>query len=388
MRMDTTQWLTKIRFGGISPGWSAKTGFLPCRRPCPSNHPAKGAEKADLSGKSCKMSDSVRKKLLWALIASGLFAFFYWLFGLGLPGAAFEFAGGTTLIILSGLLSGNYAARLWYKSSNRTFNTLLGSLTALSLAGLLLIGWLINKMIGYTQFNHFFFTVVTLFLVSATVAAIVSLVRNRIKKKLHSAQTALAHSKTELQLLQSQLSPHFLFNTLNNLYGLSLSEHEKVPGLLLKLSDLLRYSVYEAKEAFVPLGDEINYLNNYIAFEKIRLGERLSLTAELPEVGDPSIRIAPMLLIVFVENAFKHGKNNVDERIFIRITLQLNPASLFFSVQNSCSPGAMPASPKTHSGFGLESVKKRLALLYDNKHDLQIEQAERTYSVSLLLKQT
>jgi sensor histidine kinase YesM len=362
---------------------------LPYSHACPSVYPAEGAEKADLSEKSRKMSGSVRKKLLWALIASGLFAFFYWIFGLGLPGAAFEFAGGTTLIILSGLLLGNYAARLWYKSSSHTFNTLLGSLTALALACLLLIGWLVNKMIGHTQFSYFFFTVVTLFLMSAAVAAIVSLVRNRIKNKLRSAHTALAHSKTELQLLQSQVSPHFLFNTLNNLYGLSLSEHEKVPGLLLKLSDLLRYSVYEAKEAFVPLADEVNYLNNYIAFEKIRLGKRLSLTAELPQVGDPSIRIAPMLLIVFVENAFKHAKNNSDEHIFIRITLQANPASLFFSVENSYSPPvALPAFPKSHSGFGLESVKKRLALLYDDVHDLRITQAERTYSVTLLLKQT
>lgn len=334
------------------------------------------------------MSGSVRKKLLWAPIAGGLFAFFYWIFGLGLPGAAVEFAGGTTLLITSGLLSGRYAAKLWYKSSTRAFNTLLGSLIALVLACLLLIGRLVNQMIGHTRFSHFFFTVVTLFVVSALVAAIVSLVRNRINTKLLSARTALAHSTTELQLLQSQLSPHFLFNTLNNLYGLSLSEHEKVPGLLLRLSDLLRYSVYEAKETFVPLGDEINYLNNYIAFEKIRLGERLSLTAELPEVGDPSVRIAPMLLIVFVENAFKHAKNNADEHIFIRITLQADPASLSFSVQNSCSPpGAVPASPKSHSGFGLESVKKRLALLYGNKHALQITRTASTYSVTLLLKQ-
>ena len=101
------------------------------------------------------MSSSVRKNLFWASIASGLFAFFYWLFGLGLPGAAFEFAGVTTLILLWGLLSGSYAARLWYKSSTRTFNTLLGSLTALALLCLLLIGWLINKMIGHTQFTIF-----------------------------------------------------------------------------------------------------------------------------------------------------------------------------------------------------------------------------------------
>jgi LytS/YehU family sensor histidine kinase len=126
----------------------------------------------------------------------------------------------------------------------------------------------------------------------------------------------------------------------------------------------LRYSVYEAKEELVLLSDEINYLKNYIAFEKIRLGERLSLKAELSQAGDSSVRIAPMLLIVFVENAFKHSRNNEDEKIFIRIILKADPASIFFSVTNSCAPpGAVPASVKSHSGFGLESVKKRLGLL-------------------------
>ncbi|SEN42667.1 GHKL domain-containing protein [Chitinophaga rupis] len=333
------------------------------------------------------MNSSLKKKLIWALIAVCIFVLFLWLFKLGMPEAAFQFATGITAIIMAGLLSGRYAARLWYKSGDRTFNKTLTVLIAGVLIGLFLIGFFVNKMIEHTRFNYFFFTIIALFLVNAFMAIIISLVRYRIRRNIHSAQTALAQSKTELQLMQAQLSPHFLFNTLNNLYGLSLTDHQKVPGLLLKLSDLLRYSVYEAKEVFVPLREEVNYLKNYVEFEKIRLEERLLLSLEMQEEIDASVTIAPMLLIIFLENAFKHSKNNEDEKIFIDVVLRAEEDSIFFSVKNSCSPPMlMPASSKAHSGFGMESVKKRLDLLYPNRHELKIARSERSYSVILSLK--
>jgi LytS/YehU family sensor histidine kinase len=334
------------------------------------------------------MSNSLQKNIIWTFIGSCVFALFYWLFSLGLPGAAFSFAIGTTAVVMAGLLSGRYAATIFYKAKQQTFNKVITSLFTLTFLCLFLIGFFINKMIEHTSFNYFFFTVIALFLVSAFVAGIISLVRKRIKTNIRSAQTALAQSKTELQLIQAQISPHFLFNTLNNLYGLSLTEHQKVPGLLLRLSELLRYSVYDAKEVFVPLNDEVNYLKNYIEFEKIRLGGRLSLTVDMPNGIDKSVTIAPMLLIVFVENAFKHSKNNEDEKIFIHIELKLVNNSIFFSVKNSCSEQNMLSeSSKTHSGFGLESVKKRLDLLYSNQYELKVIQAGRSYAVILLINQ-
>jgi sensor histidine kinase YesM len=325
------------------------------------------------------MSSALKKNLIWALIAVILFTVFYWLFGLGMPKAAMEFATGVTLIILAGLLSGNYVARLWYRTPLPSVNTILGLLTGSAFVCLFLIGWFVSKMIEHTRFNYFFFTILALFFSSACTATIISLLRNRINNRIVKAQTALAQSKTELQLLQSQMSPHFLFNTLNNLYGLSLSDRSKVPGLILQLSELLRYSVYEAKEVFVPLADEVNYLRNYIEFEKIRLGDRLSLTLQLQEVENKTLKIAPMLLIVFVENAFKHSKNNEDDKVYIQILLQVEQNSFCFLVKNSYSPVAIVAkAPKSHSGLGLESVKKRLDLLYRNKHELKIIGAENT----------
>ena len=206
--------------------------------------------------------------------------------------------------------------------------------------------------------------------------------RNRIK----AAQTAAEISKSELQLLQSKLSPHFLFNTLNNLYGISITRHEKIPALLLKLSDLLRYSVYDVNETYVQLKDEIAYLHNYIDFEKIRIGDRLVLNMDLPESVDPSIKIAPMLLIIFIENAFKHAKNTSDKKIFIEIRIKISENAIIFYIMNSHSR----AQEKTgisgkHSGFGLVSAARRLELLYAGQHKLTIKNEEIDYQVTLQL---
>jgi LytS/YehU family sensor histidine kinase len=136
----------------------------------------------------------------------------------------------------------------------------------------------------------------------------VSLARQAIWMQVKEARIQQEQKESELRLLLSQLSPHFLFNTLNNIYGISLTQQQRVPQLLLKLSELLRYSVYETREAFIPLKNELLYLKNYIDFEKIQTGDRLALELAIQENADDQVRIAPMLLIVFVENAFKYSK--------------------------------------------------------------------------------
>lgn len=332
------------------------------------------------------MSTTYQKIGLWILLALVIFSTFRWLMGIAVPGAALEFALGITTILMAGLLSGKWVSRLWFKADPNSQNSIFFILGLLILLGCFSIGMLVNRMIEHTEFIHFFFTIVTLFLVTAFAGAFISLIRNRIKTSIVSAQNALVHTKSELQVLQSQLSPHFLFNTLNNLYGLSITEHEKVPNLLLRLSDLLRYSVYDAKEAFVPLQDELDYLKNYIEFEKIRLGERLNLTTNLEDLPDRSIKVAPMLLIVFVENAFKHSKNNQDAKIFIDISLTQKKDSIVFSVKNSCVRSEDKSDfDRKHSGFGLENVRKRLGLLYQGMHDLQIRESDSVYAITLEL---
>lgn len=224
-------------------------------------------------------------------------------------------------------------------------------------------------------------------ILSMAIAMLIKLYWESITNQIQQANVTAAQSRSELNLLQSQLSPHFLFNTLNNLYGLSISQHEKIPTLLLKLSDLLRYSVYDAKELFVPLKNELAYINNYIDFEKIRIGDRLVLTTSIETVTTEEIEIAPMLLIVFIENAFKHSKNTIEDKIFIEITLKIWSDSILFSVKNShTDTNNENNNLRTDSGLGLANATKRLELLYENKYDLKIENKEGFYSVMLQLK--
>jgi LytS/YehU family sensor histidine kinase len=155
----------------------------------------------------------------------------------------------------------------------------------------------------------------------------------------------------------------------------------------LKLSDLLRYSVYDAKELFVPLKDELAYINNYIDFEKIRIGDRLVLTTSIEAVINDDIKIAPMLLIVFIENAFKHSKNTIEKEVFIDITLTRWVYLILFSVKNSYTNIKDENNLLTKDkGLGLANVMKRLQLLYADQYDLKVENKEGFYSVMLQLK--
>ena len=167
---------------------------------------------------------------------------------------------------------------------------------------------------------------------------------------------------------------------------MSITQHEKIPNLLLKLSELLRYSVYETRHHFIPLREEVQYINNYISFEKIRIGERLNLKADIEELISDKIKIAPMLLIVFIENAFKHSKNSFDKTIFVNISLKFTEENIVFSISNSCDSLKVSNTFNTDSGLGLNNVKKRLELVYTNEYNLNEERLKNSYSVTLKLK--
>jgi sensor histidine kinase YesM len=283
---------------------------------------------------------------------------------------------------------GRYASILWVKQNGSvprsTFKT-LGIIISVSLVLVVFFAELTRNF--NLLFLKVLFVVLPFTVLSLALGAAVKLIRTTIKNQLAEAKAVAEQSQSELRFLQSQLSPHFLFNTLNNMYGLSLNHHEKIPGLLLKLSDLLRYSVYDAKELYVPLKNEVAYIKDYIEFEKIRIGDKLELNTFFEEPIDPKITIAPLLLIVFIENAFKHSKNTTQEKIYISITLKTWADSILFSIKNS-SNGNSNDSPmlKENSGFGLENVMKRLELLYNGKYDLKTEEENGYYTVLLQLK--
>lgn len=192
--------------------------------------------------------------------------------------------------------------------------------------------------------------------------------------------------EAELKLLKAQLNPHFLFNTLNNLYGLSVIKSNKLPDLMLKLSDLLRYSLYETKESLVPLEKEVQYLENYMALEKIRLEDQTEII--FTKIGDFSKNnIAPMLLIVFVENAFKHLGVSKDKRSRVAVKLILEVDALTFECSNTLDEIGIKqeSMEKGKSGIGLQNARKRLALMYPAKHGLKVVHENNSYDVKLKL---
>ncbi len=190
----------------------------------------------------------------------------------------------------------------------------------------------------------------------------------------------------ELKLLKAQLNPHFLFNTLNNLYGLSVIKSDKLPDLMLKLSDLLRYSLYETKEVFVPLQREINYLENYISLEKIRLEEQAEIIFNV-EGNIQDEKIAPMLFIVFVENAFKHLAiaNGIKSKVVV--TVKISEERIHFTCRNTYEEvyDGEKNLEKGKSGIGLVNAKKRLDLLYTDAHQLKINKTKDEFLVDLIL---
>ena len=185
----------------------------------------------------------------------------------------------------------------------------------------------------------------------------------------------------ELELLKAQLHPHFLFNTLNNLYSLVLERSEKAPDMLMRLSALLNYVLYECKAAEVPLEKEILVIKDYIALEQERYGQRLDISLNF--TGDISDKmIAPMLFQPFVENAFKHGTAEQIGRVWLSIELSVKHDQLFFRVINS-------RDGRTGSGYrggiGITNVRRRLELLYPGKSSLQQDAGDEVHIITLTI---
>jgi two-component system LytT family sensor kinase len=190
--------------------------------------------------------------------------------------------------------------------------------------------------------------------------------------------------QSELRFLKSQINPHFLFNTLNNLYALTLKKSEKAPEIVLKLSEMMRYMLYECNEKYVPLSKEVAYMQNYIELEKLRQGKGADMSFEIHgEIRDQ--KITPLLLIPFIENSFKHGVKNTLQDGFVHITMIVEEQFLQFEVINS-KPALAPKNEHNKSGgIGLVNVQRRLNLIYPDKYELQVNNTPNTYQIILTL---
>ena len=191
--------------------------------------------------------------------------------------------------------------------------------------------------------------------------------------------------ETELKFLKSQINPHFLFNSLNSVYALTLSKSDKAPEVVLKLSDILRYILYDGGEKVVELKKEIEYLENYLELEKIRYANRLETKLEI--VGEVSGKeIAPMIFLPFIENSFKHGVNANIEKTFVNIHFDINENGLKFEIENNKPAHVVSETPDYQGGIGINNVKKRLNLLYRDKYTLSINEEGETFKVNLFIQ--
>jgi sensor histidine kinase YesM len=262
------------------------------------------------------------------------------------------------------------------------------SILLLCLAFLILAGW-VNRVVWVPELRfvwrpHIFFSVL-IFMFMFTSSTTYRLIQERAQAEQLSKEKETENLKTELSLLRSQVSPHFMFNVLNNMVALARKKSDLLEPSLIKLSSLMRYMLYEADEDRVPLEKEAEYLKSYIDLQQQRFGNQVRVNVEL-KPADRDYEIEPMLLIPFVENAFKHGTGMI-EQAAIDIVMEAKDNLLRFSVSNRFNPASEEVRDKT-SGIGLTNVKRRLNLLYGKKHELRIHKEGDQFSADLTIQLT
>jgi LytS/YehU family sensor histidine kinase len=201
--------------------------------------------------------------------------------------------------------------------------------------------------------------------------------------ELEARRKEIEHEKlaAELNFLKAQINPHFLFNTLNNLYYLAYSKSENTAEVVAKLSQMMRYMIYDSNHPNVLLSKEIEYMQNYISLERLRLNDQIPIKFEV--IGNAeNLRITPLIFITFLENAFKHGVSNSNPKAWVNVTIQLQDKQCVYTVENSLVE--KPESSEK-SGIGLQNVKRRLDLSYPNQYKLITENKKDVYLVQLTL---
>jgi sensor histidine kinase YesM len=218
----------------------------------------------------------------------------------------------------------------------------------------------------------------------AGIAISINLLNYWYRQKQKTIEAQNEKTTAELNLLKSQVHPHFLFNTLNNLYSYTLEKSEKAPEIILKLSNLLRFMIYESDVAFIPLQKEISILQQYIDLEQLRYGDRLDISFTIN--GDLEKKeVAPLLLLPFLENVFKHGVSHQTDHCWISFDLRLSPVCIYLKLINSKDIDE-PSSPDQFSGLGLQNVRRRLELLYPARYKLETLEKDEFFIVNLELQ--
>ena len=189
-------------------------------------------------------------------------------------------------------------------------------------------------------------------------------------------------ANAELALLKSQINPHFFFNTLNNLYGLVVENSAQAPAVVLKLSDMMRYTIYEGKKDLVSLKDEVSYLETYIELHKIRYQKKVNI--QFTHAIDENQQVAPLLFIILLENAFKHGVESLRQNAYVSLHMKSEGKNITFEIKNNFSETESRGS----GGIGLDNLKRRLEYLYPDSQELIIDHSDSVYKAKLKLTVT
>jgi two-component system LytT family sensor kinase len=273
-------------------------------------------------------------------------------------------------------------------SSQRPYRTFLGKNTLITLLLAFPVGLIAALITG----NGEYFPIINIFhvsaqlLISTPLAWYIYKTRNATAEQISTLKKELGKSDASLGFLKSQINPHFLFNALNTLYGTALQENADRTGEgIQKLGDMMRFMLQENTQDKISLSRDIDYLNNYIGLQKLRTSTTVDILINTEiEEQFTELEIAPMLLIPFVENAFKHGIS-LQSPSHIKVTLQTKGDTLYFDVHNSIHLKADGDPEKLQSGIGLPNVKQRLNLLYPKKHELIIRESAKEFFVHLTL---
>jgi two-component system, LytTR family, sensor histidine kinase AlgZ len=240
---------------------------------------------------------------------------------------------------------------------------------------------------GYTyQRMHFYstFYIVEVIVITLFITIFVSMLRFAADWfELAAKQKEIENERllAELNFLKAQINPHFLFNTLNNLYYLAYTQSPNTTEVIAKLSQMMRYMIYDSNYLQVPLTKEIEYMRNYISLERLRLNDQIPITFST-QGNVEGVLIAPLIFITFLENAFKHGVSNNDKNAFVKIDMQLEGKQCIYTVENSKLASTKPESEEK-SGIGLQNLKRRLDLSYPDRYILKTEDKPDRYFVQL-----
>ena len=244
-----------------------------------------------------------------------------------------------------------------------------------------------DRVVNIFSFQGMLLTVFDLFI---TLAAAVTVKLLRMHYKSLEFEQVLIREKlqSELNFLRAQTNPHFLFNTLNNLYVLARKKSDKTADAIMMLSKIMRFVLYECRAPRIAVGDEARVIQDYIELEKLRYNKRLRVDYE-ENLDNPHALIAPLLLLPFVENSFKHGASSTTGDVDIRINLLLHENDLVFSVENTVdSDFEIPANSNNGSGIGLKNVHRQLDLLYPGQYELTTGRADGFFKADLKIRLT